>query len=96
MGLFPERGHRVARTIGCLCRGLRICTICFLAIANGLLKQYECRGMAYQAPGTKSYRMRCRCGYRARKVRKYIENLDTLYFNAAQQNGRPAFTRKYT
>ena len=96
MGLFPERGHRVARTLGCMCRGLRICTICYSALANGLLGQYEYCGLAYQAPSSKSYRMRCRCGYRARKVRKNIEDLHTLYFNAGQQDGRPAFERTYT
>ena len=37
MGLFPEREHRIVRIIGWLCRGLRICTLGFPALANGLL-----------------------------------------------------------
>ena len=36
--LFPERGHRVARTIGGVYRGLRICTICVPAVANDLFR----------------------------------------------------------
>ena len=96
MELVPERGHRVVRTIGCLCCDLHICTLNFSAVAYGLLGQYECRGMAFQTPGTESDRVRCCCSNRARKVRTTIEDLNTLYLDAGQHNGGPAFTRTYT
>ena len=38
VGLVPERGYRVVRTVGCLYRSLHICTKCFPAIAYDLLR----------------------------------------------------------
>ena len=96
MGLIPGRGHRVARTIGCMCRGVRICSICFPAVTNALFRQYECRGLAYQTPGSEPYRVRSRCGNRASEVRVYAEDLNALYIDAEQQNGGPTVPRAYT
>ena len=52
VGLVPERGYRVVRTVGCLYRNLHICAKCFSAIAYDLLRQHECRGVAFETPGT--------------------------------------------